>query len=258
MLVGISSITKEARLNWAILREPAARQEFAAGARGVLPLIVGVVPFGIIFGVLSLTVGLPWWAPLAMSALVFAGSAQFLAILLIGSGTAYPFIVLTTLVLNLRHALYGASIADYLRPLNERWRALLAFFMTDESFAIAITHYRAAGRGDRAGLAHSKHWYFLGASLGLYVIWSASTAIGYFAGNTFGDPSVLGLDFALPVVFIALLVPQLKTRAGIIAAIAAGVVAVLTFALPNKLGLLVAIAAGILAGMVVESWTSRS
>ncbi len=249
-----SAIAEGTRLNWAILREPAARQEFAGGVRGVMPLVIGVVPFGIIFGVLSLTAGLPWWAPLAMSTLVFAGSAQFLAILLLGSGTAYPFIVLTTLVLNLRHALYGASIAEYLRPLSERWRALLAFFMTDESFAIAITHYRDQARGDRA----NKHWYFMGASLGLYAFWTASTAVGYFAGNAFGDPTALGLDFALPVVFIAILVPQLRTRAGIAAAVAAGVAAVLTLALPNKLGLLVAIAAGILVGMVVETWTSHS
>jgi 4-azaleucine resistance transporter AzlC len=220
----------------------------------MLPLVIGVTPFGFIFGVLSLAAGLPWWAPVAMSALVFAGSAQFVAILLLDAGTAYPFIVLTTLVLNLRHTLYGASIAEYLRSLSERWRGLLAFGMTDESFAVAITHYRDGEHGD----AENKHWYFLGASLGLYVVWIASSAAGYFVGNAFGDPTALGLDFALPVVFIAILVPQLRTRAGVIAALVAGAVAVLTLALPNKLGLILAIAAGILTGLVLEPWNSRS
>ncbi len=210
--------TEERRVDWALMRDPAARREFVGGVRGVLPLLVGVMPFGFIFGVVSLATGLPWWATLGLSAVVFAGSAQFLAILLLSAGTAYPLIVLTTLVLNLRHALYGASVAEYLRRLNERWRALLAFMMTDESFAVAITHYREqADPGD-------KHWYFFGASLGLYVVWVATSMVGYVVGNAFGDPTALGLDFTLPVVFIAILVPQLKTRAGVVAAIVAGIV----------------------------------
>ncbi len=94
--------------------------------------------------------------------------------------------------------------------------------------------------------------------MGLYVFWIASSAVGYFVGNAFGDPTALGLDFALPVVFIAILVPQLRTRAGVVVAVAAGTVAVLTVALPNKLGLLLAIAAGIVIGLVAELWNSRS
>jgi 4-azaleucine resistance transporter AzlC len=220
----------------------------------MLPLSAGVAPFGIIFGVLSLAAGLPWWAPVAMSGLVFAGSAQFVAILLLQAGTAYPFIVLTTMVLNLRHALYGASIAEFLRPLSEWWRGLLAFGMTDESYAIAIAHYRNHEQGD----GKNKHWYFLGASVGLFVVWVGSSAAGYFAGNAFGDPMVLGLDFALPVVFIAILVPQLRTGAGVVAAVVAGATAVLTLALPNMLGLIVAISAGMMIGLVLELWNSRS
>ncbi len=250
----VSAATRQSRLNGGILRDLSARREFIGGVRGMLPLVIGVTPFGFIFGVLSLAAGLPWWAPVAMSAFVFAGSAQFVAILLLGAGTAYPFIVLTTLVLNLRHALYGASIAEYLRSLSERWRGLLAFGMTDESFAVAITHYRDGEHGDSG----NKHWYFLGASMGLYVVWIASSGVGYLVGNAFGDPTALGLDFALPVVFIAILVPQLRTRAGIVSAFVAGAVAVLTLALPNKLGLILAIAAGIITGLVLELWNSRS
>ncbi len=250
----VSATPGRRRLDWAILRDPAARREFAGGVRGMLPLSIGVLPFGIIFGVLSLAAGLPWWVPVAMSALVFAGSAQFVAILLLDAGTAYPFIVLTTLVLNLRHALYGASIAEFLRPLSGWWRGLLAFGMTDEAFAIAITHYR----NREEGADKNKHWYFLGAIVGLFVIWVGSSAIGYFVGNAFGDPTALGLDFALPVVFIAILVPQLKTGAGVVAAVVAGAIAVLTLALPNKLGLIVAIGVGMITGLVLELWNSRS
>lgn len=187
-----------------------------------------------------------------MSVFVFAGASQFVAADLMAAGAAYPFIVLTTLIVNLRHALYGASVAQYLRGLSEAWRVLLGFSMTDESFAIAITHYRKDG-----DVSH-KHWYFLGANLVVYVAWQISTALGFFVGSALGDPLALGLDFTLPLVFIAILVPQLKTHAGIFSALVASLVAIVTFALPNKLGLLLAMASGISAGLMIEKWTSRS
>lgn len=228
-------------------------REFFAGARGTAPLIVGAVPFGILYGVICLTAGMPWWAAQAMSAFVFAGSAQFIAAGLVGQGTPFPFIVLTTFIVNLRHALYGASIAPYLRGLPTAWRALLAFGMTDESYATTIVHYRDETHNDAP-----KHWYFLGANIAMYVFWQFDTALGFWVGTALGDPLALGLDFVLPVVFIAILIPQLKSRSTILSALVAGTVAVLTFGLPNKLGLLIAIAAGILAGMVMEKWNSRS
>ncbi|MEW5717844.1 MAG: AzlC family ABC transporter permease [Chloroflexota bacterium] len=230
------------------------RREFLAGARDIMPLVIGALPFGILYGVVCLTAGVPWWAAQAMSAFVFAGSAQFIAAGLVGQGTPFPFIVLTTFIVNLRHALYGASVAPYLRGLPAMWRAFLAFGLTDESYATTIVHYRDETRGDAA----NKHWYFLGANITMYVFWQADTALGYWIGTALGDPLALGLDFVLPVVFIAILVPQLKSRSTILSALVAGAVAVLAAELPNKLGLLIAIAAGILAGMVTEKWNSRS
>ena len=227
-------------------RESSRRREFSAGARDIAPLIVGAVPFGILYGVVCLTAGMPWWAAQAMSAFVFAGSAQFIAAGLVGQGTPFPFIVLTTFIVNLRHALYGASVAPYLRGLPATWRAFLAFGMTDESYATTIVHYRDETRGDVA----AKHWYFLGANVAMYVCWQFDTALGYWIGAALGDPLALGLDFVLPVVFIAILVPQLKSRSTILSALVAGAVAVLAAGLPNKLGLLIAIAAGIFAGIL--------
>jgi 4-azaleucine resistance transporter AzlC len=211
-----------------------------------MPLIIGALPFGVLYGVVCLTAGLSWWVAQAMSAFVFAGSAQFIAASLVGQGTPFPFIVLTTFVVNLRHALYGASIAPYLRGLPAAWSAFLAFGLTDESYATVIVHYRDGLRGD----APNKHWYFLGANIAMYVCWQLDTAAGYWIGTALGDPLALGLDFVLPVVFIAILIPQLKSRATIFAALAASAVAVLAVALPNKLGLLIAMAAGILTGVL--------
>lgn len=162
-----------------------------------MPLVIGAVPFGILFGILALTANIPWWAMQAMSAFVFAGSSQFVAAELIASGVSFPFIVLTTFIVNLRHALYSASVASYLRELSPAWRAVLAFGMTDESFATAIVHYR-----DRSHDAAHKHWYFLGANLGLFIPWQIATAVGFAIGSGLGDPLALGLDFMMPVVFI--------------------------------------------------------
>jgi 4-azaleucine resistance transporter AzlC len=211
-----------------------------------MPLIIGVVPFGILFGILCLTAGMPSWAAQAMSACVFAGSAQFIAAGLIAQGTPFPFIVVTTFIVNLRHALYGASVAPYLRGLPAAWRTFLAFGMTDESYATTIVHYRDETRGD----VTCKHWYFLGANIAMFIPWQLDTALGYWIGTALGDPLALGLDFVLPVVFIAILIPQLKSRSTILSALVAGTVAVLASSLPNKLGVLLAIASGILAGML--------
>ena len=231
-----------------------ARVEFFAGVASVLPLLAAATPFAILFGVLSLTAGLPYWAAQAMSLFVFAGASQFVAVGLVAQGVSYPLIVLTTLIVNLRHAFYGASVADHLRGLSRAWRAFLAFSMVDESYAIAITHYRDTSHGDAA----YKHWYFLGANIGLLFFWNVGTAIGYFLGRLIGDPLALGLDFTLPLVFIAILIPQLKTRAHLISAITAAILAVLGYALPNKLGLLFAMAFGVVIGFGVEKWITRS
>jgi 4-azaleucine resistance transporter AzlC len=231
-----------------------AAREFLAGLRDMAPLVLGAIPFGILFGVLALTAGLPYWATQAMSVFVFAGSSQFIAAGLIAQGISIPLIVLTTFVVNLRHALYSASVAEYVQALPKRWRAFLAFGLTDESFAVTITRYRHPERGEAA----FKHWYFLGSNLAMFVPWQISTALGYFVGSALGDPLALGLDFALPVVFIAILIPQLRERTDLVIAIVAGTIAVVASGLPSKLGLLLAMAVGILCGAGLELWKSRS
>lgn len=230
-----------------------ARNEFFMGVREMVPLTIGAIPFGIIFGIISHTADIPWWAAQGMSAFVFAGSSQFIASSLILAGTPYVLIVLTTFIVNLRHALYGASVAEYMTRLPKRWKAFLAYGMTDESFATTIVHYRDANISNE-----NKHWYFLGANLGMFIPWQIDTAIGYSIGSAIGDPLALGLDFAMSAVFIAILIPQIRARADVLSALSAGVLAVMLYSLPSKLGLLIAIVVGILVGLGVETWNSRS
>ena len=232
----------------------ASRKEFFFGVRAELPILIGVVPFGMIYGVLAIGAGFPPLAAQAMSAIVFAGSAQFLATGLYAAGAPGMVIVLTTGVVNLRHALYSASIAPYTRRLSLAWKGLLAYLLTDEAYAVAITHYLAGGT-DAESIQY-KHWFFLGAGLALWSAWQASTAVGILMGSVI--PSSWSLDFTLALTFIALVVPNIKDWAGLLAALAAGVTAVLAAGLPYKLGLVVASLVGITVGMLVEGWRWRS
>ncbi|MBI3740287.1 MAG: AzlC family ABC transporter permease, partial [Chloroflexi bacterium] len=221
--------------------------------RDIIPLAIGSAPFGLLFGVLARGIGLPLWATILMSAIVFAGASQFAAVKLIAAGAAAPFIILTTFVINLRHALYTASLSGYTRQLRESGRAFLAATTTDESYAMVMTHYRDETRGS----VNTKLGYFLGANLAMYFPWQLDTLIGYAFGNLLGDPLALGLDFAATLMFIAILIPQIKSRADLAGALIAGAVAVIAFALPSKLGLLLAIGAGISVGIIVEYFLTK-
>ncbi len=228
-----------------------AQTEFLNGVKAELPLLVGVIPFGMIYGVLALSAGIPPAAAQAMSALVFAGSAQFVATQLVGNATPAVVIILTMAIVNLRHALYSASVAPYLRKLRPSWKGLLAYLLTDEAYAVTILNYQ---KGDNpTPHTEQRHWFFLGAGLTLWTAWQASTAAGIFIGAQI--PSSWSLDFTLALTFIALVVPNLKDTAAGVAAVVAGITAVITFAMPYKLGLMLAALAGILAGLWMERKT---
>ena len=219
-------------------------REFWAGARAELPLIVGVFPFGMIYGVVAVSAGMPTGAAQAMSAIVFAGSAQFATAQLVAGGVPTLVLVMTIFILNLRHALYSASIAPYTKHLSGWWKAGLSYLLTDEAYAVTIGNY------ERDSDITNKHWYFLGAGLTLWTFWQLSTAAGILLGTVI--PAAWSLDFAAALTFIAMTLPLIRDRATVAAALAAGVVAVAAYPFPYKLGLVAAAFAGILTGMLVE------
>jgi 4-azaleucine resistance transporter AzlC len=225
-------------------------QELWSGARDEAPILLGVVPFGLLFGALAIGSHLSNTAAQAMSSIVFAGSAQFIAAQLVGTGTAGLVIVMVVFVVNLRHALYSASVAPHVRHLNTGWKLLLSYLLTDEAYAVTITRY------NREGDSPTAHWYYLGAGLTLWTSWQISTAVGIFIGAQI--PPSWPLEFILPLTFIALVVPALRDRAGVAAALVAAVIGLLAFGLPYKTGLLLAALTGILTGLLVEGAGSRS
>jgi 4-azaleucine resistance transporter AzlC len=218
--------------------------EFVSGVKDELPILVGTVPFGLIFGALALDSGIRAGTAQAMSVIIFAGSAQFISAQLAGAGAPGLVIVLTAFVVNLRHLLYSASVAPHTRRLHPLWKWSLAYLLTDEAYAVTIVHY------DRKGDHEEGHYYFLGAGLALWATWQLSTAAGITLGAVI--PSSWSLDFTLALTFIALVTPAIQDRAGVAAALTAGLVAVLAYGLPLKLGLILAAIAGILAGLWIE------
>lgn len=241
------------------MRRPALLQ-FLAGSRDELAILLGVIPFGMIYGALALQAGLSAAEAQAMSSIVFAGSAQFMMVQLFSGGAPGMIILLITVVMNLRHALYSASLAPYLSYLARPARTALAYLLTDEAYAVTISRFlrvddevRANPEGGALRNSRSplRHWYFFGAGLTLWTSWQISTAAGIFLGARI--PSDWSLDFAIPLTFIALLVPDLKDRPSVVAALAAGITAALANGLPFKLGLLVAALVGIAAGMLASA-----
>ena len=224
------------------------RSEFLSGIRAELPIALSVIPFGLIFGVVALAAGIPPLLAVAMSSIVFAGSSQFIGAQLMGVGAPSAVVILTTLAVNLRHALYSASLAPYLRHLSVPWRTLLSYLLTDEAYAVSITRYQKYGGGP------TRHFHLLGAGLVLWACWQACTAIGIFLGAQV--PASWELDFTLALTFIALAVPGLRDRPTFLAALSAGLTAVLAYNLPYKLGLFLAALAGIGVGLLAERFSA--
>lgn len=223
--------------------------EFLAGCRDEAPLQLGVVPFGMLYGIGAIQAGMPVWLAQLASAVVFAGAAQLVIVQMLAVGAGALPIGLTSGLLNLRHMLYSMSIAEHVRHLPRRWRLLLAYLLTDEAYAVAILRYQVTPPpDDRPDL---RHWYFLGCGFTLWLTWQLSTAAGLLFGASV--PAGWDIDFAVPLTFIALLAMLMKERAGQAAALVAALAALAFAALPYKLGLVVAI----VLGLVVGVWASR-
>ena len=226
------------------MTEPSARGLFWAGARDSIPMLVGAAPFGMIFGALVGTAHLAPWQGQLMSLGVFAGSSQFIAVGLMAGLASTLVIWLATVIVNLRHMLYAAALLPHVQHLPTRWRWTLGFLLTDETYAVVDSYYRKHP-DTRLG-----HWYFLGSGVAMYANWQCWTLIGLAFGAVFPQLQNLGLDFAMVVTFIAIVVPQLIRVPQLAAAVAAGCVAYALKDAPYKLGLMAAVGVGVVVGLL--------
>ena len=217
---------------------------FRRGVRDAVPLLLGIVPFGLVAGIAAVNAGFGLPTAVGLSVVVFAGASQIAALELLGQDAPLSVVVATAVVINLRYLMYSASIAPYFREFTARWKAVLAYVLTDQAYAISVASYRSDRPVDRK-------WYYLGAAVTLWAVWQVTTIAGALLGT--GVPDAWGLEFAIPLVFLAILVPAIEDRASAVAAVVGGSLAVLGAGLPLNLGLLVGSGVGITAGVLTES-----
>lgn len=187
------------------------------GVSAMLALTPGVVVFAVAFAVSALAAGFTPIEVVALSALIFAGSAQLSIVALAGAGANPLVIVATAVALNLRHIMYGLSLSRQLGTLPIRRRLPVAFLLTDETFGITIREYT---HGRAAPLVA------LGAGIGLYAIYVTSTVLGVVAGEAIPLPDAIDLGFVFPLMFLALLAPLIQDRERLAMAITAGLLAI--------------------------------
>lgn len=220
-----------------------SRSELIAGVVDQLPILLGVIPFGLIFGALAIRIGIPPLLAQGFSLFIFAGSSQFIAAGMVADGTPAIVVVLTIMVVNLRHMLYSANLAPYLSKLSRSWKLVLSWLLTDEAFAMTTIRYQKH-KGP------STHWYMLGTGMALWVSWQISTAVGIALGAKI--PESWALEFALPLTFMALLTPTLVDRPAWAAALTAGLLSLALASLPYKLNLLIGALVGVAVGVFLE------
>ncbi len=221
-----------------------------SGARAIAPVLLALLPFGMAFGATAVGSGISPVEALAMSVFVAAGAAQLAAVQLLSAGAPVLVVVLTVLVINLRLALYSASLAPHFGRLPLGWKGLLSYHLTDQAFAATITRFDAGETGDP-----DKRWYFLGVGLSVWTTWQVATMLGVFFGAQASEG--WSLEFVMPLIFIALAVPAVKDRTTGAAALTAGVTALFAAAMPLNLGLIAAALAGVLGGLLAEGVISR-
>lgn len=227
------------------------KSQFLRGIGTGLPFVLVIAPFGALFGVVATEAGLNVAETMGFTALVIAGAAQFTALQLMSDSAPVLVILATSLAVNLRMAMYSASLAPWLGAAPVWKRAVIAYMTVDQTYACSVAEYEA-----RPNLSLSQRIaFFAGVSLPIVPLWYGATLAGALVGA--GIPESFALDFALPITFIAMLGPMLKTLAHLGAALVSVVLALAFADLPAGIGLLLAGLAAMCTGAVVETWQER-
>ncbi|WP_209598672.1 AzlC family ABC transporter permease [Ruegeria sp. HKCCSP351] len=229
-----------------------SKSYFWKGFRDGTPFVFVAVPFGLLFGVFSTEAGLNIVQTIAFSITVFAGAAQFTALQLLQDETPTIIVLISALAVNLRVAMYSASLTPYLGAAPLWQRACAAYLIVDQSYACSIAQFEK----EPDLTIPQRMAYFLGSVTPITPLWVLGTCLGAVLGAQI--PESWALDFALPITFLAMIGPMMRTLAHVIAALVAIVVALLTVSVPFNLGLLIAGAAGMMAGAQAELMLKRN
>ncbi|NOH21998.1 AzlC family ABC transporter permease [Vibrio europaeus] len=224
-------------------RQLSHSQLFWQGALAMVPLSIAVIPWGLLAGSFAIESGLTVVESQALSAILFAGSAQLVATGMFKAGATLATMLLAIFFITSRHLLYSVSMRDEVSPLPLRWRLGLGFLLTDELFAIC---------GQQSEKQFNR-WYALGAGLSFYLCWNLATLAGIVAGSYIPALNELGLEFAVAATFIAIVVPNVKSSPVLLAVVVSLVTSVICYAQGIESGLMIASVAGMLAGYFAES-----
>ncbi len=229
----------------------ATRSAFLAGFRDGAPFVFVAAPFSLLFGVVATDAGLTLAQAMGFSMLVIAGAAQFAAIQLMVENAGIAFVLLAALAVNLRMAMYSASLVPYLGAAPLWQRALIAYMNFDQTYVVSVARYeKDPGMSVPARVA-----YFLGVATPITPVWMAMTLVGILAGQAV--PEAWSLDFIMPIMFLAMVAPMMKSPAHIAAAAMSICVALALAWMPSGTGLLIAAGAAMLTGALVEIWMER-
>lgn len=239
--------------NWkgADMRQEMSRSAYWAGVRAGLPFLLVVVPFGMLFGVVATEAGFTSLQTMAFSSVVFAGASQFAALQLMLEDAPLMIILATALAVNLRMAMYSASLSMWLGAAPLWQRALIAYVNVDQSYAVSVARYE-----ERPQMPlNERVAFFFGSVTPVCPIWVVATAMGIMLGDQI--PDWMALDFAVPICFLAILAPMMRTLAHVASAVTSIVVALVLAGLPYNGGLLIAAVLAMVVGAQLEVWQNR-
>ncbi|MDC0855715.1 AzlC family ABC transporter permease [Candidatus Pelagibacter sp.] len=219
---------------------------FNTGMIDISPLLIPVIPFGIIFGVLGMELGLGPYLTCAISIIICGGASQIVLIQLFTAG-ASPLIILSSIgAVNSRHLLYGAVLSRYFSKLNLLWKIILSYLNYDQSFAVSYNYFKSNK------IDSNSHYHLLGSGLLLWFVWQLSTLIGVILGAVI--PDELGLNFAIPLTFLAILVHDLQKLNNILVMLTSGIIATIGYNLiPFKAYIIVAAISGLIIATIITS-----
>ena len=200
---------------------------FIKGILDILPLMIPVVPFGIIYGVIGVEIGFSPMEVFAMSFVIFAGSSQIAFAQLFAAGASPLVMISSVAVINSRHILYGAVLAEYLGKLRLTWKIILSYLMADQAFSVSSAYFKKNAKNKNF------HFHMLGSGLTLWSLWQLSTLIGILLGNIV--PAQLGLEFAIPLTFFSLILSELRKLDHLIIILISGICSVMTYNFPFKI-----------------------
>lgn len=226
-------------------------EAFRYGMLQAIPMMIIIVPFALLFGVVALEAGIDISQTMGFSVLVLAGASQFTVVQLLSDNAPVWLVIVSGLTVNLRMAMYSASLVPWLRGASKGQKAWVAFTLIDQNYALAVQHYeRFPGLSLKQKLAH-----FAGCAALICTAWIIFTWVGATIGKAI--PDSIALDFAIPITFLAMIAPMLRTTAHLVACFTSIIAALIFAGLPSGLGLLIAAPIGMAAGAWAETMTER-